>query len=344
MPDTPTKATPARRSLLRTLLRRSGSCLFWLALILGVLWAFGALWFDFPAQSWKHVVAIVFLLAAVAAPFVVRPSRHPQLLIACAVLAILGWWLTLQPKQERDWKPEVGTLAYAEINGDLVTIHNVRNFDYRSESDFTVRYETRRYDLRQLRGIDLFINTWGSPIMAHPIVSFDFGEGRHVCFSIETRPEKGEGFSALGGLYRRFELIYVVADERDIIRLRTNYRQGEEAYVYHLNASPERTRTSFLEYLASLNALRERPRWYNAITDNCTTAVRHQRTTSEKLPLDWRMLLNGYADQMMYERKAFDQSVPFDELKRRARVTERARAADQSPDFSTRIREGVPGF
>lgn len=335
---------PSARGFFQVLCRRLGKALVWLALVLAVLWAFGALWFDFPLEKLKHLVAIGFLLGVIATFIFLRPSRHPRLVVGGAFLVVLGWWLTLQPRQDRDWKPEVATLAYAEMKGDLVMIHNVRNFEYRTESDFIPRYEKRSYDLRQLRGVDLFINTWSSPIMAHPIVSFDFGEGRHVCFSIETRPERNEGFSALGGLYRRFELIYVVADERDVVRLRTNYRKGEEAYLYRLNVSPERARDAFMEYVWSLNELHAKARWYNAITDNCTTAIRHQRATREKLPWDWRMLINGYADRMMYEHRAFDQSVDFDELKRRARVTERARAADQAPDFSEKIRAGIPGF
>lgn len=321
-----------------------GRFLTGLVLALCMVWAFGALWFDFPWAWGKRGVAIFFLVGAVAVVVFQRRVGYARLILAGAFLVVLGWWLTLQPRQDRDWKPEVGTLAYAEVNGDSVTIHHVRNFDYRTEDDFTVRYEDRHYDLRELRGMDLFNNTWGSKYMSHPIVSFDFGAGGHVCFSVETRPEKGEGFSALGGLYRRFELIYVVADERDIIRLRTNYRKGEDSYVYHLNTSPERARRSFLEYVETLNKLWVKPRWYNAITDNCTTAIRHQRAPSERLPWDWRLLVNGYADRMMYENGAFDRSVPFDELKRRAHLTERARAADQAPDFSERIREGVPGF
>ncbi|MGB8356128.1 MAG: DUF4105 domain-containing protein, partial [Chthoniobacteraceae bacterium] len=239
---------------------------------------------------------------------------------------------------------EVARLPHATVDGNRVTIENVRNFEYRTENDFTPRYETRTYDLRNLRAVDLFVNFWGISFMAHPILSFDFGPGGHVCFSIETRYKKGQGFSALGGLYRQFEIIYIVADEHDIIRVRTNYRKGEDAYLYRLKSSPEQARTSFLEYIHTLNSLTERPRWYNAITDNCTTAIRQQRTASERSKWDWRMLANGYGDKLLYERGVIDTSMPFEELKRISLIDEKAKAANDSPDFSALIRKGLPGF
>lgn len=270
----------------------------------------------------------------------VRPRWRGKLVIAFGIGAVLVWWLNISPRQFRDWKTEVALLPYAEIDGDIVTIRNVRNFDYRSDADFTPSYEVRRFDLKNLRGIDMFVTYWGSPYMAHPIMSFDFGKDGRVCFSIETRPEKGEAYSALGGLYRQFELTYVVADERDVIRLRTNYRKGEDVYLYRLKA--RFLKESFLEYVRTVNELHETPRWYNAITNNCTTAIRHQRAANERAPWDWRMLVNGLGDQLLYERSGIDNSMPFSELKRLSHINERANAADKDPDFSTRIRVGLP--
>jgi hypothetical protein len=254
----------------------------------------------------------------------------------------MGWWLTLKPRQYRDWKPEVAQTAFATREGDLVTFHNVRNFNYRTEQMFSSRYETRQVDLRQLRAVDLFICYWGSPYMAHPIVSYDFGSEGRICFSIETRPVKGQAYSALGGLYRQFELIYIVADERDVVRVRTNYRKNEDVYLYRLRAKDPRK--SFLEYVDTVNALHESPRWYNAVTENCTSAIRQQRTADERFSWDWRMLVNGYVDQWLYERGAIDRSLPFAELKERSHINEKAHAADQAADFSERIRVGLPGM
>jgi hypothetical protein len=331
-------------SRIQNAFRCLGSFMGYLALGVAVLWAFGALWFDFPWQGGRKVLAIIALGGAIYAFVKVRPVWRAQVIVAIGVAVIFCGWLTLRPKQVRDWKPEVSQLSSVSTTGDQVVISNVRNFDYRTESDFSVRYETREYDLKQLRGMDLFVTYWGSSLMAHPIVSFDFGAQGRVCFSIETRPEKGEGFSALGGLYRRFELICIAADERDVIRVRTNYRVGEQTYLYHLKSSPSQARKRFLEYVATINGLHSRPRWYNAITDNCTTAIRNQRAAHDRSPWDWRLLVNGHGDRMLYEKGALDQSMPFDELKRRSLINAKAKAADSDPDFSAKIRDGIPGM
>jgi hypothetical protein len=334
------KAKPPRWSL--KILSLPGSGIVWILLLVGLIWAFGALWFDFPNPELRRAMAAAFGLVALLVAVFVRPRWRAKLGLTVGIILIMLWWQSLLPLQFRDWKPEVTLTAHAEIEGDLVTIHNVRNFDYRSETDFTPRYETRRLDLRNLRGVDIFINYWGSPYMAHPILSFDFGNDGRICFSIETRPEKGEAYSALGGLYRQFELFYVVADERDVIRVRSNYRQGEDVYLYRLNAA--RAREAFMEYVRTINELHQTPRWYNAVTNNCTTAIRQQRAASDRAPWDWRMLVNGFGDELLYERGAIDRSLPFTGLKRISRVNARAKAANDAADFSEKIRVGLPGM
>lgn len=179
--------------------------------------------------------------------------------------------------------------------------------------------------------------------MAHPIVSFRFADALPLCFSIETRKAIGQSYSALRGLYRQYTLISVVADERDSIRVRSNYRHGEEVYSYRTMGSPAQARTRFLEYLNTINALRDHPHWYNALTSNCTINIRTQRSINERVPWDWRMLLNGKADEMLYERHAIATGgLPFAELKQRSLINKRARGADQDPDFSRLIREDLP--
>lgn len=330
------------KGALRKLIGFLCSSITWLVLLIGGLWAFGALWFDFPHEMGRKWAAFAFALLFILVPVFLRPRWRAKLVIAIIIGALAVWWLNIQPRQFRDWKPEVALLPYAEIDGDIVTIHNVRKFDYRTATDFTPSYEVRRFDLNKLRGIDMFVTYWGSPYMAHPIMSFDFGSDGRVCFSIETRPEKGEGYSALGGLYRQFELTYVVAEERDVIRLRTNYRKGEDVYLYRLKA--KFLKESFMEYVRTVNELHATPRWYNAITNNCTTAIRHQRAANERAPWDWRMLVNGLGDQLLYERKGIDTSLPFAELKRLSHINEKAKAADKDPDFSAKIRVGIPGM
>ncbi|HSP42964.1 MAG TPA: DUF4105 domain-containing protein [Luteolibacter sp.] len=331
----------SRRMALRIVLW-TGAAVTWLLLLVWTLWAFGALWFDFPQESLRPWVAAVYAVLPVVVVLIVRPRWRAKLAVAMANLLVMLWWLSLQPRQYRDWKAEVAVTPYAEIDGDVVTLHNVRNFDYRTETDFTPRYETRRLDLKNLRGVDLFLNYWGSPYMAHPILSYDFGGDGRVCFSIETRPEKGEVYSALGGLYRMFELHYVVADERDVVRPRSNFRKDEDVYLYRIKAS--RVRESFLEYVRAVNELHENPRWYNAVTNNCTTAIRQQRAASDRAPWDWRMLANGLGDELLYENGAIDRSLPFAELKRISHINPRAHDAGDATDFSERIRVGLPGM
>lgn len=316
-------------------------CFAVVGLVLGLatVWAMGALYFDLPVRSLRAPLALIYGGAMLAMLILVKKRARGMALVAVCFAVVLAWWLTLKPSQDRDWKLEVAVLGSAVIEGDRVTVHNVRNFDYRTEHDFTPRYETRSYDLPKLRGVDLFVTYWGSPSIAHPILSFDFAEDGRLCFSIETRSQRGQSYSAIGGLYRQFEQIYIASDERDVIRLRSNFREGEDVYLYRFNASPKTARGAFLEYIRSLNELHERPRWYNAIKNNCTTAIRSQRTAAERAPWDWRMLANGYADEMLYERGTIDRlSLSFDELKRRSHINSRARAATDAPDFSERIR------
>ena len=303
-------------------------------------WAFGALYFDFPTAS--GVAAILFAIILLAAIIFVRGKllKLGVIFAACGVVA--AWWLTLRPSNDRKWQPDVAQTAWAEINGDEITIHNVRNCDYRTETDFTPRWETRTVRLSQITGMDIAINYWGSPWIAHPIVSFQFSDVLPLCFSIETRKTIGQQYSTLEGFYRRYTLIYIVADERDVIRLRSNYRR-EDVYLYRTLASPAQAQERFREYIKTLNALHENPRWYNAVTTNCTTTIRTQRPANQRAPWDWRMLFNGKADEMLYQRHAVATSgLPFAELKQRSLINDRARAADKDPDFSRLIREELP--
>ena len=263
------------------------------------------------------------------------------LLVACAV--VICWWLLMRPSNNRNWQPDVALLPWAEIQGNRVTIHNIRNCDYRSETDYTVHHYDKTFDLAKLKSVDLFLVYWGSPYIAHTMVSFGFEGDGNVCFSIETRKQMGEAYSTVKGFFRQYELTYVVADERDLIGLRTNYR-GEQTYLYRLKAPADRIRKDFLAYLREVNSLKRRPEWYNALTGNCTTAVRgHTAPYNLDGRFDWRIVVNGLLDEMLYERKAVDTSLPFPELKKRSLINGRAKGMDKSADFSRLIRAGLPG-
>lgn len=283
-------------------------------------------------------------LAAVVALVLHRGVRFALPVFAVALLAIGLWWSGLRPSNERDWQPEVARLAYATIDGDLVTVHNIRNFDYRTETDFTPAYYVRTYDLNKLDSADLVAVYWMGPAIAHLFLSFGFGDD-HLAVSIEARKEKGEGYSSAKGFFRQYELYYVVADERDVIRVRTNYRKDppEDVYIYPLRGPRENIRRLFLEYVRKMNALREHPEFYNTLTTNCTTAIlMNTRVNPGSLPFSWKVLLSGYTPAYVYEAGRMDQSLPFEELKRRSLVNVAAQAADQAPDFSRRIRAALP--
>jgi hypothetical protein len=314
-------------------------------LVLPVLaWAAAALWFDGPAsRPVAGVLAAAFAVAALAV-LLWPASRIRGIALSIVLVAgVAAWWVRLEPSNERSWQRDVAQLTSAEIQGDRVTLHNVRNFDYRSESDYTERWETRSYDLSEVVGADLYLCSWGSPWIAHTIVSWEFADGDHLAVSIETRKETHEAYSAVRGFFRQFELYYVVADERDVVRLRTNYR-GDQCRLYRLSNPPEQARAVLLDYLEEINRLAEAPEWYNAATHNCTTTIRHHaQHVGAGNPWDWRVLVNGSIDQMGYERGTIDQSLPFAELRERSHINARAQAAGDAPDFSGRIRVGLPG-
>ena len=263
---------------------------------------------------------------------------------ALGFAGLLAWWQTVAPSNDRDWQTDVAILPHATIEGDAVTVHNIRNFDYRSETDYTPAYYDRRFDLSKLQGVDLIAVYWMGPAIAHIFVSFGFSDGEHLAVSIETRKEKGEGYSTLKGFFRQYEVAYVVADERDVVRLRTNYRKDppEQVYVYPVQAPIENGRRLFLAYMEEINALKAQPKFYNTLTTNCTTNIwLHARTNPGSVPLSWKVLASGYVPEYLYEAGRLDNSLPFTELQRQAQVNERAQKADAADDFSRRIREPV---
>ena len=315
-----------------------------LACVIATAWAAGALYFDLPIAWLRSPLAFIYGLAMLAVLFLVKGRWRAMGVVAFGFGAVLAWWLTIKPTEDHAWQPDVARRAWADVHDDEVTLHNVRNCDYRTETDYTPQWETRVVHLSKLTGVDLAITYWGSPWIAHPIASFQFAGSLPIAISIETRKTVGQSYSALRGFYRQYALIYIPADERDVIRLRTSYRR-EEVYLYHTTASAERARAIFLEYLKHLNRLHQHPEFYNAVTDNCTTNIRVANVGAsggKAPPWNWRILLNGKGDELLYERGFIDRSLPFGELKARSLVNPQAKAAGASPDFSQLIRVGLP--
>jgi len=294
-----------------------------------------------PLRPWTAALFCVGSLVALVGRYSSLRSRLGFLAVFAAVLV---WWLFMPPSNSRNWQPDVAVLPWAEIQGSRVIIHNIRNCDYRSETDYTVHHYDRTFDLSKLKSVDLALVYWGLPYIAHTMLSFEFDGDGIVTFSVETRKEIGEEYSNFKGFFRQYELTYVVADERDLIGLRANYRH-EQVYLYRLHESADLARRVFLDYLQKVNSLKEQPQWYNALTGNCTTSFRISKAPyNPDTNLDWRLIANGFIDEMLYEVGAIDTSMPFPELKKRSLINERARMVDKSPDFSRLIRIGLPGM
>jgi hypothetical protein len=297
-----------------------------------------------PGPTVRAALALAFAVGTALA-FLLLPRRRRTLVGFAVLFALLVVaWRQIPASNDRDWQPEVAVAPWATIDGDRVTIHGVRNFDYRTETDFVPRWEDRTYDLRTLDSVDLVAVYWGSPAIAHIMLSFGFAGRDHLAVSIETRKERGESYSTLAGFFRQYELVYIVADERDVIGVRTTYREPrEDVYVYRVRGPLANARRVFLDYLKSMNELRARPQHYNTLTTNCTTGVLlHSRVNPESPPFSWKILLSGYVPEYLYGLGRLDRSRPFAELQRISRVNERASAADRDPAFSQRIREGLP--
>jgi Domain of unknown function (DUF4105) len=315
--------------------------------VLCTVWAAAALSFDLPFSSLRTPAAVLYLIVTLAALWFLR-RRNLGLMVTLVGFAIVAlWWFSLKPSNNRAWRLDNAETSYADVSGDQVTIHGLRSCDYLTENSYTCDWETRSYSLADLRGVDIFITWWGSPWIAHPVTSFDFGDEGHVAMSIETRNVVGQGYSAIGGFFRQYTLAYIASDERDVIRLRTNYRKNEEVYLFRTTAKPPLARAIFLEYLERANSLHKRPEWYNALTNNCTTniAVSVAEVRDMRVRLDSRILLNGKMDQMMYEYgELVTGGLSLAELKEQAHINAAARSADDHFDFSRLIREGRIGF
>ncbi|MBN9595263.1 MAG: DUF4105 domain-containing protein [Afipia sp.] len=307
-----------------------------------VAWAALAIYYsNLPWPSLRLALAVAFAVFAIWALWFSR-QRRMSVIFGALFLGVVGWWIAIPPSHDRPWRPEVAVMPRAFIDGDRVRISGVRNFDYRSRNDFTARWEEREILLSHLTGIDFYVSYFTEGPVGHTFLSFTFDNAPPLSISIETRPEVGEGFAPVASLFKQFELIYVVGDERDLVGVRTNHR-GEPVYLYRLNASVNDARRLLMVYLARINELADQPEFYNLLTNSCTiNIVRYANAAGRAGRFNIRHLLNGLIDSYLYHSGRVDTTLPFDELRRRSLINEAARAADGAPDFSQRIRTALP--
>lgn len=350
MSNTPTIPPPPPRSPWRGL-QRLGLVLLSLGLLLSGAWAVLALHYQLPvAAPWRVLAGVAWALLALAATVLLWRGQALRALLTYGVafVLLLGWWGRIAPSDTRAWADDVARHLQSQQHGSLLTLTNVRNFDWRSDTDYTPRWETRRYNLDRLQSVDMAVSYWMGPAIAHTLVSFGFDNGQggaeQLVFSIEIRKERGEQFSALAGFFKQFELVLVAADERDLLRVRTNVR-GEDVFLYRVEMPPDVRRALLLAYLAEADTLATTPRFYDTLLANCTTIVygMAQRIVGG-LPLDWRLLASGYLPEYLNDVDALVPGYDLATLRAAGRITLRAQAADADPLFSQAIRRGVPGM
>lgn len=263
------------------------------------------------------------------------------LALVLAAGAGLTAWLSVEPSNARTWRPDQAMLPRAELDGRHVRIRGVRNFSWITPELYVPAWDDRTFDLDGLESAWFVLTplskTWRGP--AHSFLSFGFADSQFVAISVEARKEPGETYSVLKGLLKRFELIYVVGDERDLIGLRV--AAGEQVFVYPIRAPHDKIRQLFVDMLERANDLVERPEFYNTLTSNCTTnIVRHvNRVAPKRIPYGPRILLPGYADALAYDLGLLATELPLEQARRRYHVNERAKRYTGRPDFSLRIRD-----
>ena len=330
--------------LLRTLLLSIAT----LFVLLSSIWALLALWYQAPGGMLGRVgLCGLWMLGAAGCLYWlwVGPSGWQASLAYLLLLALLLlWWAGIQPSHERKWADELAHITSGEVERNRIRLDNVRNFEWRSTEDYDIRWESREYDLRRLRSVDMITSYWGLSSIAHVLVSFGFDDGEHLAFSVEIRREQHESFSEIGGFFKQFELSIIASDERDVVRVRSNVR-NEDLWLYRINLSPADARELLRSFVVQANRLAEHPRFYHTVTGNCTTIVYSMmKKIVEGLPLDHRLLLTGYLPAYVHEVGGMMPGLSLEEAQRRGHITQRARDAGDDPQFSALIRQGVPGW
>ncbi|MFO0875006.1 MAG: DUF4105 domain-containing protein [Phycisphaerales bacterium] len=309
--------------------------------VVAYAWGCGALWWSPLRPAWLRGTALAILLVVGLAIALRCRGASRWALLAALWLVPFAWFWYAPATNDADWTPPTRVAPIIEVDGDRFTVRSVRDFHWRSEDDFDERWEEQRYDLSKLRTLDLFLSYWGPTLICHTFVSFGFEDGRHLAISVEVRKKKGEAYATVPSLFRQFELVYVFAEERDIVGVRTNVRK-ETVHLFRLQAPPAGIRGLLVEYIDRANRLAAHPEWYNAVTNSCgINIIQNAWAGGSSRPISWRLLFNGQWPRYAYENGQLDSSQPFDVIFARSVINPAAERAGYSPEFSQAIREGV---
>lgn len=325
-------------SLRQKIGRVFGHAGFLIILIAATMWTATAL--SLQLENIAGIVAITILAVMSVASLVLRFGKRRYSWATLAVLMTTAglWYQTIEPAQNRDWAPELAHGVSGKIDGDTVTLSNIRNFDWSDPQNTAAAWEERAFNLTQLESVDMFTSVWDNPSIAHLIVSFGFSDGEHVAFSAEIRREVGEEFSEIGGFFRQFELILIAADENDVIRLRTDYR-NEKVRMFPINLNAAQRKDLFLSYVALGNDLAETPAFYNTVTANCTTTIyRLAKVVKPDMPLDWRLLMSGHLPEYLDELGGFSGEMQIKDRVAAALINRPTTRGNLSGHFSDQIR------
>lgn len=331
---------------MKRVLRAAGRGLARTTFVLAHLWCVGAVWFLTNGPRWWTIALALLLLVALPVAWYRWPSHRKQLWAVAggAVLALFLLGLLKQPRTDRDWTPDMARVPIVHRAGDQVRIENVRDFLYRGEEDYDVVWLDQTYDARDLVSIDFLVerfHAWDA--LAHTLLSFGFRDGRRLVISVEVRREAGESFHPVAGIYRQFELQYVIGTERDLLGLRTNVRKSR-AWLYPVRTTPERMRAVFLAMVARADALRQEPEFYNTLTSSCTTNIAwHVRElVPGRIPRDVRILLPGHAAALAHELDLIDTDLPLADAMAAYRIDVVAQEGPLDEHYSVRIRSRRP--
>ena len=351
------KTTPVHKKakILKTLGLYSEKLLlniiFFALLIITLLlyfWSIPSLYFILPWIWLKISGSIFFAVGAPAALILLKPRRQTFFVIAATTITITVWQQSIPPTNNRDWQVSVARLPQLTVNGNDVRISNIRNFDYRSETDFTPRYYSRDFKLDEIKSLDYILSYWdGNKAIAHTIFSFGFKNGDYLAVSVETRIAKEQKQSLLSGIFNQYGIIYILSDERDVLRLRSNFRK-EQVYLYRVKIDHIKLQKIFLKIVKQAADLQKHPRFYNTLKQNCLTTLledlRHAQ--GKQYHYDYRFIMNGYSDELLYDKNILiTGGLPFKKLRERRHINQYVEnAPDAAINFSQKIRPPNSGM